>query len=237
MRSLIVGFVILLAGCNQGTNNIPYSDPALVAKVDNLSKALAAATHLQAEQALSIGKLQLIGKVHGQVNATGITISDFGPCADMGIYSGQGGSDSSNPLASQFEIYKHSATANCPGSTTSFNETTGLHDRLKFAAWDGPNCTGTMYVETDIPQNSMSLEAMENILVIMSPDPSDNTVYATQAGSIPEPIQIQSSFNASGGLCGTDVETRMVIGFVKNDPHVTGYPDSLVPGSWSRVSP
>lgn len=236
MKTYLLALVVFLAGCNQGTNNVPYSDPALVAKVDALTKALAAETHARAE---AIARLQLIGKVRGQINAAGLAIADFGPCTDMGIYSGQGGSDSANPLASQFEIYKQTASNGCPGSTTSYNETTGLHDRLIYAAWDQPNCQGTMYVETDIPQNSMSLTALEGILVMMSPDPNDNSVYASQAGSSPNLIHIQSAMNGSigGRVCASDVEDRMGIAMIKNDFHVTGVPDSLVPGSWTKVSP
>lgn len=238
MRSLIIGMILFLSACNQGTTNIPYTDPSVTAKIDALTQALAAATHGEAQK---FSELQIVGVVRGQINAAGVAV-DFGPCANMGIFQGLGGSDSGNPLHSQFEIYKQIANAQtgCPASITSYNETTGLHDRLPYAAWDDGVCGkngGTMYVETDIPQNSMNLSALENILVMMSPDPTDNTVYASPGNSVPQPLQIQSSFNALGGQCFPDVETRMVIPMFKNDVHVTGIPDSLVPGSWTKVAP
>lgn len=243
MRMLIIGFVVFLAACNSSGVSQQTVDSDIQT---SMAKLQAQVTALQASNdALKAGqaKLTLIGKLHGvttdaigrMVDAVGNPLS-FGPCADMGLYSGQGGSDSANPLASQFEIYKQTASGTCPGATTSYNETTGLHDRLKFAAWAQPNCQGTLYVETDTV-NSMSLNALEGILVILSPDPADNTVYASQAGSVPQSIQIQSAFNFTGGLCQPDSELRMVIPLFKNDFQVSGVPDALIPGSWSRVAP
>ena len=239
MKFTIFGLMLFLAACNGSTSSAP--DPeiaALKSQVQNLTEALAAATHADAQK---FANLQIIGQVRGplSMDAGRAITASFGPCASMGVYQGQGGSDSANPLHSQFEIYKQiaDATTGCPASTTSYNEVTGLHDRLLYAAWDGPNCTGTLYVETDVPQNTMSLAALENILLMMSPDPADSTVYASAAGSTPQAIQIQSSYNAAGGECLADIETRMVIPMVVNDVQVTGVPDSLVPGSWSKVSP
>lgn len=248
MRALIIGFVIFLAACNGSGNSTPGITQAdiqaaiapLQSQVDGLQ---AENDKLKAGQA----KLALIGKLHGvSTDAVGRTVDavgnpvSFGPCTDMGLYQGQGGTDSANPLASQFEIYKQTADAQsgCPGATTSYNETTGLHDRLIYAVWDEPDCKGNMYVITDVPKDTMSVAALEEILVIMSPDITDNTVFASEKGSTPQPIQIQSSFNIAGGACSSpDIEIRMVIKMIVNDTHITGVPNSLVPGSWSRVAP
>lgn len=242
MKFTIFGLMLFLAACNGSSSSQP--DPrvdALQAQIDSLTQTLAAATH---ENAQKFANIQIIGQVSGQLSmdvGRAITAS-FGPCSNMGIYQGQGGSDSASPLKSQFEIYKQIANSQtgCPASMTSYNETTGFHDRLPYAVWDEPGCSeggGNIYVETDVPQNTMSLSALQNILVMMGPEPSDNTVYASQAGSTPEPIQVQSSFNVLAGICDSDIETRMVIPMFKNNVQVTGVPDSLIPGSWSKTSP
>lgn len=190
-----------------------------------------------------LARLPLIGKVKGQVSMdTGLAVAaDFGPCADMGIYSGQGGSDSANPLQSQFEIYKQTADTQtgCPGATTSYNETTGFHDRLPFAYWSAPNCKGVMYVSTDTPSFTMSLAALEGILVMKSPDPADDHVYASAAGSSPQTVTIQSNMNGAPGgqVCGNGAASIHGIAMPLNETQTTGVPDSLVPGSWSRVAP
>lgn len=138
MRSLIICFVILLAGCNQGTNNVPYSDPALVAKVDALTKALADATHEQAQQAKSLSSLQLIGKVHGMVNAAGTPIPNFGPCTNMGVLIGRtGGFDAMMGNIESFQT--------CTGYNYSVDSNTGSIQPIKSIEWDGVNCTGNSY--------------------------------------------------------------------------------------------
>lgn len=243
-----------LAACFGGSHNSSATYTLTQSQFNTLlaaspyTKAIADATAEQAQQATQLSKLQLIGKVkgsaneeHGQFRTSAVSTVSFGPCTDMGIYQGQGGSDSANPLQSQFEIYKQTADAQtgCPGSITSYNETTGLHDRLPFAGWDGPNCTGTMYVMTDTPQDTMSLSALEGILVMMSPDPSDNSVYSSTAGSTPQSVQIQSSMNGAptAQICQASVSIHMAIAMTKNSTQVSGVPNFLVPGSWSRVSP
>lgn len=251
MRMLIIGFVVFLCACNGSGNSTPG-----VTQADIQVAIAPLQSQIQSLQAdndrLKQGQDKLI--LIGQLNATNFKTDsvgrvvdaignpvNFGPCADMGLYSGQGGSDSANPLQSQFEIYKQKADAvsGCPGATTSYNETTGLHDRLPFAGWDQPNCQGTMYVETDVPKNTMSLDALQSVLVMLSPDPADDAVYASASGSVPQPIHIQSSMSGAPGglLCQPDIETREAIAMVRNDFHVTGVPDSLIPGSWSKVAP
>lgn len=232
MRAFIIGTILFLSACNSDTTTVqkvPYTDPAVTAKLNALTEALAAATH---EDAQRFALLQVVGKVNGLRNAAGVSVADFGPCANMGTFQGRGGSDSSNPLASNFEIY-----LTCTGYTTSYNEATGLHDYPKYAAWSEPNCQGTMYIITDVPQDTMSLAALENGLVML--DPLNNVVVTTQQGSSPESVQIQSSSNLQASVaCGgpSDIETRMVISTVPYT-NQTGAAESLVPGSWTIASP
>lgn len=244
MCKYIICLFLILAGCNSD------DDSSLVTKAQlppNESTQIAA---LQAEVSSlqnSIKQIQLIGKPIGQAIAQtdsvrsfrmlgeptlapGAVTGQFGPCADMGVLQGRGGSDTGDALDSQFEIFKQ-----CTGYSYSISNLTGLLDIPPYLTWDGPNCTGNAYLEMDIPQNTMNADAVKNGLVFQSP--VDSTVYEIPAGEQPQQIMIQSAINTRGGMCGADQELRLVIHAIPNNTSITGVPNSMIPNTWTTVAP
>lgn len=248
MRSFVIVLFSLLAACNESSNTVT-PDPsltqiqALQTQVDNLSA--------------QVKQLQLIGRPVGQVAKTdqvaqfrmlgeptlapaastgpAPVTGQFGPCADMGVLQGRGGSDTSNPLLSQFEIYK-----NCVNETYSISTTTGLLDIPPYLAWDGPNCTGNSYLEMDVPQNTMNQDAIKSGLVVQSPLPNDSSVFEINSTkNPPKTIMIQSALNTRPGSagCQTDQEMRLVVLLIPNATQSTGAPNSMIPGTWTTTAP
>lgn len=244
MRIIIVSLVLFLSACNDsGTTEVvkkvPYSDPALVAKVDALTKALAAATAVEAQQALSISKLQIIGKAHGIATAertlaigqAAAASPDFGPCTDMGVLVGRG-VNVVNPLAATIESFQ-----TCTGYSYTVSVLDGKIQPPFYVAWLEPNCQGDPVIETDIPGNGFNPQMYATGVVFSNP--IDGTVHYIPANSSPVSVQIQSAMNngPGGGSCGVDVETRMVIVAPSNDPSVTGVPSEQISGTITLSSP
>lgn len=244
MRTMIFVLVAFITGCNGSSDDdsllatkaqLPPNEStqvqALQAEVDALKKG-------QSELAL-IGKLKSnlpVDSVGRVLDATGTPVS-FGPCSNMGLFQGRGGSDSQDPLLSQVEIYKTTGCNGINGVFTSYNDLTGLHDVPPFIAWDGPNCQGNVYIETDVPQNAYAQSVLDSGIVFTNP--VDSLAYWLKGGQTPVPIQIQSSLNTRPGSagCNSDIETRMAVLAIRNDVTQSGVPDSLVPGSWTNGSP
>lgn len=244
LKLLFFTLLLALVGCNGSstdTDAAPADNDSQYATHAQLSQALAAVSGLKAQMAdvQIIGKLKTsasrtdsVGRV---IDAQGNAVS-FGPCPDMGVFQGRGGSDTANPLTSQFEVYKTAGCSGIPsGVFTSYNDVTGLHDVPPYAVWDGPNCTGNMYIETDVPQNTFPGAVLSGGVVFTSP--IDGKAYWMQGGQSPHPIAIQSAINTRGGSCGPDVETRVSVTAIPNDVNQSGVPDSLVPNSWTQASP
>lgn len=250
MRIALLMILALLAGCNGSSDN----DSALQQQISAIPNEATAVQALKTEVSSltsKVSELQLIGKIKGQTLdaspdafrtmgefAQGVNAVSFGPCTNMGIFQGRGGSDTADPLRSQFEVYK---TAGCAGNAngifTSYNDVTGLHDIPPYMAWDGPNCTGNLYIETDVPQNTFPGAILSGGIVFTNP--IDGLAYWIQGNQTPEPITIQSALNTSSpaNTCGPDIETRMAVHAIRNDASQSGIPDSLVPGSWTTVAP
>lgn len=244
MRSFVIVLFSLLAACNQSDNDSGFVTQAQLPP--NESTQIAA---LRAE----VRQLQLIGRpvgtsVHADSIETfrmlgeptlapaAVTVTgQFGPCANMGVLQGRGGSDTPNPLLSQFEIYK-----NCMNETYSISTTTGLLDIPPYLAWDGPNCTGNAYLEMDVPQNTMNNDAIKSGLVVQSPLPNDASVFEINSTkNPPKVITIQSALNTRPGSvgCTTDIEARLVVLLIPNNNSSTGAPNSMIPGSWTTTAP
>src|SRR5690348_2278540 len=93
MRTFIIGLMVFLAACNQGTTQVPYSDPTLVAKVDSLTQALADATHVEAQQAQKISELRIVGHTFtaeklGRYGIATDALPISQTCSDMGVLIG-----------------------------------------------------------------------------------------------------------------------------------------------------
>lgn len=237
MRSFIVVLMFALTACNGSDTTPVVAGPTLAqfqaaqAQIDALNKQMK--------------QLQLIGHVNGGAPVSRDTRSimamqgeptitkavSFGPCADMGVLQGRGGSDTGSPLSSQFETYK-----TCMGYTYSISSLTGLLDVPPFLTWDGPNCTGNAYLEMDVPQNTMNADAVKNGIVFQSPIDA-TVVYEIPAGEQPQQIMIQSAINTRGGICGADQEVRLVVHAISNNISVTGIPNSMIPGTWTTGAP
>lgn len=240
MRSFVIVLFSLLAACN-GSDN----DSSLVTQAQLPPNEATAIAAIRAQ----IAKVQLIGRIvsqtqininsprefamQGEPIISAITPVSFGPCADMGILQGRGGSDTGAALDSQFELYKQ-----CTGYTYAISNLTGLLDVPPYLTWDGPNCTGNAYLEMDVPQNTMNADAVKNGVVFQSPLPGDTTVFQVNSTkTIPQHIMIQSAINTRGGVCGPDQEVRFVVIAMPNDVNITGVQNSLVPNTWTTVAP
>lgn len=92
MRAFIIGMILFLSACNGDTTTVqkvPYTDPAVTAKLNALTEALAAATHNQAEQFKKVQLEGPIGISHSSRDTFAISNGiDFGPCTDAGIKIG-----------------------------------------------------------------------------------------------------------------------------------------------------
>lgn len=247
MRIVLLMILALLAGCNSSDDDSSFATQQQVSAIPNEATAVAALRAQVTEMQTKLADLQVIGKLKGQ--SAGLSPSDFrtmgelsatpvsfGPCTNMGIFQGRGGSDTADPLRSQFEVYKTVGCTSNNGAFTSYNDITGQHDVPPYLAWDGPNCHGNLYIETDVPQNTFPGAILSGGIVFMNP--IDGLAYWIQGGQTPASITIQSALNTSpGGGCSPDIETRMTVLAIRNDITQSGIPDSLVPGSWTQVAP
>jgi len=225
-------FVLFLAACNGSTtNNVPYTDPAVTAKLDALTQALAAATHAQAEETASLNKLTLIGKAHGvtdsirmqgefRTDAVSNGVS-FGPCADMGVLVGftSGGNNAADPLTASYQAFKQ-----CTGYYYETQVETGALSVGARIFWDGPNCTGNEY-EWEAGGAGYNTQTLQNGVVFLSP--VDNSPLMVAAGQIPKPVMIQSVWVASNPGCQVDQETQLLYSVEPNNISITGVPVSV----------
>src|SRR5690348_9793951 len=121
MRALIIGMILFLSACNGSdkTVQVPYSDPAFVAKVDSLTKALAAATHEDAAQAEKLSSIQLFATVNEPVSADHVVEAiDFGPCSGPGVKTG---ATEKNGLDEQTQVFKQTPSTTCPGAYAEYD--------------------------------------------------------------------------------------------------------------------
>jgi len=233
MRSLIIGFVVFLAACNQGTNNVPYSDPALVAKVDSLTKALADATHTQAGQAKSISSLQLIGKAHGVASAertlaigqAAAIAPSFGPCADMGVM--EGSTSTSGPLGALYQAFK-----NCTNTHAEYNVDTGDLKQVNRIYFTSLDCSGQAYV-WEAGGAGYNMQVLNDGVAFTSP--VDGLAYWVKPNQTPQTIQAGSVYIVANGSCQLDGDLQPMWVVSPNDTSKNGVPSSA--GSYQVVSP
>lgn len=221
MRALVIGMILFLSACNQGTTQVPYSDPALVAKVDSLTKALSAATHEQALMSAKFNSIQLIGP-SGQsgVLTRSVNAVDFGPCPDAGIKSGSTG----NGLDEVTQIFKQSPTTTCPGVYAEYDVATGNLHVAQRLFYTSSNCTGQAYV-WDAGGNGIDSQKTSAGVAFMSPSTEGEMWVAP--GTLPAPTSIQSAFSTGTGGCISDVETQTMWAAVPTDTATSGVPLSL----------
>lgn len=241
MKFTIFGLMLFLAACNGSTEvvqKVPYSDPALVAKIAALTQALAAATHVQAQQVESISKLQLIGKVHGVASAermmaigqAALISPNFGPCTDMGVLVGftNGQGRPADALTATGQDFKQ-----CTGYQYAVDIQTGTLASAERVFWDGPNCTGNMIVWQSAG-SGYNTAALQGGVVFLSP--VDGTPLMVKSGQTPKPIMIQSAWISENPGCQSDVETQLMYQVSANDTSVSGIPDNGV-GSYQLGAP
>lgn len=233
MKFTIFGLMLFLAACNGTTvQQVPYSDPALVAKVAALTQALAAATHEQAMQAKSLSSLQLIGKAHGTASAervlaigrAAVTPPNFGPCANMGVLIGRSGG--SNAMTGNVQSFQ-----TCSGYEYSVDSNTGTIEPLQSMEWDGPNCTGNVYAPfADLPLQTIATGA------VFAVQTTGAIVMVVPGTQVVHPVIVSVE---GGGVCqslsssGTDV----VYEVKANDPSITGVPNSAIPVPYTIGAP
>lgn len=219
--------VISVAACNSSSSS-SAPDPevaALKTQVQDLSQALAAATH---EDAQKLSEFKLIGIPEGTtdvagriLNAVGNVVS-FGPCADMGVMIGFENSSNqpANALNAVSEDFKQ-----CTGYIYGANVSDGTVTTGQRIFWDGPNCTGNL-LEWEAAGGGYSTTALQGGVVFTSP--VDNLVYMVRAGQTPQPVLIQSAWVLSNPGCQSDVETQLMYTVEPNDISVTGVPSNGV---------
>ena len=230
MRALIIGTILFLSACNGSTTtNVPYSDPALVAKVDSLTKALAAATH---ESAQKFSKLQLVGQAHGIASAertmaigqAAVVSPNFGPCTDMGVLIGRSGG--SNAMTGNIQSFQ-----TCVGYEYSVDSNTGDIAPLQSMEWDGPNCTGNVYATfTDLPLQTIASGA---VFTVQTTGAVMMVVPGTQ---VVHPVIVSAE---GGGACQnlSSTGTDIVYPVQANDTSVTGVPNSEIPVPYTIGAP
>lgn len=228
MRTLILGVFLFLAACNgsdttQVVQKVPYSDPALVAKVDALTKALASATAAQAQQAQALGKLQLIGKVHGTASAERVlaigraaaVAANFGPCTDMGVLIGRSGG--ATPMSGNVQSFQ-----TCQGYEYSVDSNTGTILPLIAIEWSDANCTGTPY--SSVGQIPAQLASNGAVFELVSAGKPMMIVAGTSSISA-----LVSSEEDNFGICSniTSPGNDTVYPIQDNSVSITGVPSSI----------
>lgn len=228
--SLLLLFLFLTA-CN-GSGTTYVTDPALVAKVDALTKALAAATHADAKK---FAGLKIIGKTPGGFSLDAgrvVNAVSFGPCANMGVlvgFTNPNFSGTADPLTSTYQAFKQ-----CTGYYYEAQVGNGSLSVANRLFWDGQNCTGNEY-EWEAGGAGYNTQILQSGVVFLSPV-DGTTELAVTAGQTPQPTLIQSVWVASSPGCQADVETQLLYKVVPNDTSVTGVPES-VGASYQLSSP
>lgn len=225
MNKVLFTILLFLIGCGAS------SDQSVSLADFNSLKAQVVTLQTQMSKLQFEGKLNTVVVAHGVLTRAITQAVSFGTCPDMGLFQGRGGSDTPDTISSQFETYKQ-----CTGYFYTISDFTGVLDVPPFVAWDQPNCQGTAYIETDVPQNTINSQVLKGGYVFQSPA-NPSITYAVTAGQTPQPVMIQSALNTRGGVCGADVETRTVVSAVVNNSAITGVPNSLVPGTWTNGVP
>lgn len=225
LKTLFLLSLLALAACNGSTTVQQIPDPALSAKVDALTQALAAATHTQAQQASQLAKIQLIGP-SGVSKMSALTLGvtqaiDFGPCPDAGVKVGE---TNNNGLDEQTQTFKQTATATCPGVYAEYDVGTGaLHTvhRIYYASAD---CTGDAYV-WDASGLGIDRQKTEAGVSFMSPNTEGQMWVAP--GTQPTVILAQSVFVIEAGGCGPDGDLQPMWLAVPTNTQTSGVALSL----------
>lgn len=227
MRILIIGFAVFLSACNGSSTSTPDNTQA---KLDKLTQALAAATHIQAQQTDTISKLQLFGKPSGvtaervmAIGAAAQTIN-FGPCADMGVKVGS--IYKSGPLDEQFQAFKQTKTDICPGVYAEYEVKTGNLRQAPRIFFDGPNCTGNAF-EWDSGGQGYDRQKLASGVSFISP--FDGSLMWVAPGTQPINTQVASIFTIDNGTCDVDLDFQPMWLAVVITTAESGVPTSVGP--------
>lgn len=238
LKYLLFLTLFALVACNGSTTQqVPYSDPTLVAKVDALTLALAAATH---EDAQKFSSLKIIGQAHGVASAErtmaiGQAVSpNFGPCTDMGTLIGFVATDSaaaSDPLSATYEAFK-----TCMGYTYEAQVGPGTIRSAPRIFFGTPNCdpNGPMY-EWEAAGAAYNTQTLQGGVVFLSPV-DDSTQLMVAAGQTPQSVQFQTVMLDADHVCQPDMETQLVYSVSAYQLQTTGVASKSV-GSFTLASP
>ena len=244
MKFTIFGLMLFLAACNgSGTTEVvqkvPYSDPALVAKIAALTQALAAATH---ESAQKFSELSIVGKsasssskMQGEFRQEAVSNGiNFGPCTGMGVLVGFINADGvpANALSALGQVFHQ-----CTGYMYSTYISDGTLVPAPRVYWDGPCVNGVPTgnpIEWEAAGNGYNTSSLQNGVVFASP--VDKTPLMVEAGQTPQPILIQSVWVSSSPGCQSDVEIQNMYTVVPNDYTISGVPSAGV-GKFQLGSP
>ena len=235
MKFTIFGLLLFLAACNGSTEvvqKVPYSDPALVAKIAALTQALAAATH---EDAQRFDKLQLVGRAHGVASAertlaigqAAVVPPNFGPCTDMGVLEGETTDQGNGTLGATYQAFK-----NCMGIHAEYAVDTGdlkIANRVYFTSSD---CSGLPVVWQAGGQGYNSQILNDGVVFISPVDGKDYLVPPLQS---PQITQVGSVYVVVQGVCETDGDLQPMWTTVPNDTSKSGVPTSV--GAYHITSP
>lgn len=228
-----------LTACN-GSSSSSAPDPeasALTAQVLHLTQALADATHVQAQQASKISELRLVGTIPTTSGSASIrfeseprAIPSFGSCSDMGVMVGftNGSGTPADALSASVQDFKQ-----CTGYLYGANVADGSITQGVRIAYDGPNCTGNVFVWEESGAG-YSTATLQNGVVFMSP--ADSLTYMVTAGQTPQPVQQQSEWILASGGCQPIIQTELMYRAVINDATLSGVPSEGV-GKFQLGSP
>lgn len=238
MKFTIFGLLLFLAACNGSTEvvqKVPYSDPALVAKIAALTQALAAATHADAQK---FAGLQLIGHSQGvaDVNTREILLPgekpplravDFGPCTDMGVLEGDTSQPGNGTLGAEYQSFK-----NCLGIHAEYSVATGVLKTANRVYFTSSDCSGLPVVWQAGGQGYNSQILNDGVVFISPVDGKDYLVPPLQS---PQITQVGSVYVVVQGVCETDGDLQPMWTTVPNDTSKSGVPTSV--GEYHITSP
>ena len=224
MKAIYIVF-LALAGCGGGVVSEGNGTEAPVS-VSTVAAIQAQVTALQGQ----IAELKLVGKVATTASTDSVHVTyqsvtpvNFGTCSNMGVLVGSSSHNPMYPLTQQLQVFK-----TCTGYQYVATSAGGAPGIPPYAVWDGPNCTGKLYIETDIPSLTYDSEALTGGIVFSDPL-GGQAVYYVAAGAVPGPVLAQSAFNTTNpnDICGAVNATVQGVIVSPNVTSITGVPNAI----------
>ncbi len=240
MRSLIIGLVVFLAACGGGGTTIAgITQAQLDAAVKPLQAQVDSLQTQNKSLQDSLAKLTLIGKVHGvsselrmqgEFRTEAVAAPSFGPCADMGVLVGftAQGSNTADPLTASNEAFKQ-----CTGYSYESVVGTGALAPTQRLYFDGPNCTGNMYVW---PASGAGYNAQILQDGVVFSSPIDGSGMMVKAGQVASMIQAASVYIILNAGCSIDGDLQPMWNVTANDISITGVSSNAV-GAYQLAAP